>query len=119
MLAISTDSIFSHKIFMENSPSGRKINYPVLSDRTHEVSRNYGVLNEKEGFAYRATFIIDPEGTIQSFLLYPQPVGRNVDEILRIIAALQFVRETDMRAPAGWEPGGPGIKADWELVGKY
>lgn len=104
---------------METSPSGRKINFPLLSDRTHEVSRKYGILNEKEGFAYRATFIIDPEGTIQSFLVNPQPVGRNVDETLRIIAGLQFVRETGLRAPAGWEPGDPGIRADWELVGRY
>lgn len=93
---------------MENSPSGRKINYPVLSDRIHEVSRKYGVLNEEEGFAYRATFIIAPEGAIRSFLANPQPVGRNVDEILRIIAGLQFVRETDLRAPAGWKPEDPG-----------
>lgn len=119
VLAISTDSIYSHKIFTQTSPSGRKINFPLLSDRTQIVSKAYGVLNEKEGFAYRATFIVDPEGTIQALSVNPQPVGRNIDEILRIIQGLQFNRNTELGAPAGWMPGDPGIIADWEYVGRY
>ena len=119
VLAMSTDSIYSHKIFTEISPSGKKINYPLLSDRTQVVSKKYGVLNEKEGFAYRGTFIIDPEGKIRAFLVNPQPVGRNIDEILRIIAGLQFNERTGLAAPAGWQPGEPGIKTGWEFVGKY
>lgn len=119
VLALSTDSIYSHKIFKQTSPSGRKINYPLLSDRTQEVSSKYGVLNEKEGFAYRAAFIIDPEGTIQAIIINPQPVGRNVDEIIRIIQGLQFNRETGKGVPAGWKPGDPGIKIGWDYVGKY
>ncbi len=79
----------------------------------------YGVLNEKEGFAYRGAFIIDPEGTIQGIIINPQPVGRNIDEILRIISGLQFNRETGRAAPAGWEPGDPGIETGWDYVGKY
>jgi peroxiredoxin (alkyl hydroperoxide reductase subunit C) len=119
VLGISTDSIYSHKIFEETSPSGQKINFPLLSDRTQEVSRKYGVLNEKEGFAYRAAFIIDPESTIQAFLVNPQPVGRNIDEILRIIAGLQYHRKTGLGVHAGWEPGEQGIPTGWEYVGKY
>lgn len=119
VLAISTDSIYSHKIFTQTSPSGRKINYPLLSDRTQAVSKTYGILNEKEGFAYRATFIVDPEGTIQAWSVNPQPVGRNIDEILRIIEGLQFNRKTGLGAPAGWEPGDQGIKLGWQYVGKY
>jgi len=118
-LAISTDSVYSHKIFMEISPSGRKINYPLLSDRTHEVTKRYGVLNEKTGAAYRATFIIDPEGRIQSWLVNGQPVGRNIDEIIRLIQALQYNRITGLGVPADWNPGDPGISTDWENVGKY
>jgi len=119
VLAISTDSIYSHKIFTQTSPSGKKINYPLLSDRTQKVSKRYGILNEKGGFAYRAAFIIDPEGTIQGFLVNPQPVGRNIDELLRIIQGLQFNRKTGLGAPAGWKPGDPGIKMGWEYVGTY
>ena len=119
VLGISTDSIYSHKIFKQTSPSGRKINFPLLSDRTQKVSKIYGVLNEQEGFAWRGTFIIDPEGKLQAWSVNPQPVGRNIDEILRIISALQFTRETERGAPAGWLPGDPGIPVGWEYVGKY
>lgn len=79
----------------------------------------YGILIEKEGFAYRGAFIIDPEGKIQAIIINPQPVGRNIDEILRIIAGLQFNRKTGRGAQAGWVPGDPGIKLGWEYVGKY
>jgi NADH-dependent peroxiredoxin subunit C len=119
VLGISTDSIFSHKIFLQTSPGGRKVNFPLLSDRALVVSKMYGVLNESEAFAYRAAFIIDPEGTIQAVIINPQPVGRNIDEILRIIAGLQYNRKTGMGAPAGWVPGEPGIRTGWEYVGKY
>lgn len=104
---------------MEISPSGRKINYPLLSDRTHKVTKQYGVLNEKTGAAYRATFIIDPEGRIQSYLVSGQSVGRNVNEVIRLIQALQYNRSTGLGVPAGWEPGDPGISTDWNQVGKY
>lgn len=96
-----------------------KINYPLLSDRTQEISKSYGILNEDEGFAYRAAFIIDPEGKIRGWITNPQPVGRNIDEILRIIAGLQFTERTGLGAPAGWKPGDPGIRVGWNYVGKY
>lgn len=119
VLAISTDSIYSHKVFEQISPSGQKINYPLLSDRTQKVSKTYGVLNEDEGYAYRSAFIIDPEGKIRAWLTNPQTVGRNIDEILRIIAALQYFEETGLAAPAGWEPGDKGIEIGWDYVGRY
>ncbi len=119
VLALSTDSIYSHKIFMQTSPSGRKINFPLMSDRTQMVSKKYGALNEKEGFAYRSAFIINPEGKIMAWLTNPQPVSRNIDEILRIIAALQYNEKTGLAAQAGWQPGDQGIKTGWEYVGKY
>lgn len=119
VIAISTDSIYSHKIFMLSSPSSRLINYPLVSDRTGEISTRYGVLNEGEHFAWRGAYIIDPEGNIMAYLVYPQPVGRNIDEIIRIIQALQFVRGRDIGAPAGWVPGMPGIPTGWEYVGMY
>lgn len=115
-LAINTDSIYSHKIFTEISPSGRTINYPLLSDRTQEVSRRYGVLNESTGADYRATFIIDPEGKIQGWLVNGQPVGRNVDEVIQIIQWLQYNRSTGLGIPAGWVPGQQGIPTGWDFV---
>ncbi len=106
-------------MFKQTSPSGQKINYPLLSDRTQKVSKMYGVLNEDEGFAYRSAFIVDPDGKIRAWLTNPQPVGRNIDEILRIIEALQYYNDTGLAAQAGWKPGDEGIKIGWDYVGKY
>lgn len=118
VLAISTDSVYSHKIFAQVSPSARKVQYPLLSDPTHEISKCYGAYNPKTGFASRTTVIISPGGLIKYFCKYPGPAGRNVDEILRVIYALQFTEATGLGAPAGWVPGKPGIRRDWEMVGK-
>lgn len=117
VLAISTDSVFSHKIFVQVSPSARTIQYPLLSDRSHKISCQYGVLREELGFTFRATFIISPKGEIQYVSLYPPEVGRNVDEIIRVIEGLQYEAATGLGVPAGWQPGMPGIKRDFALVG--
>lgn len=117
VLAISTDSVFSHKVFAEVSPSAQTVQYPLLSDRSHEISRKYGVLREELGFTYRATFIISPEGEVKYACLYPPEVGRNVAEIVRVIQGLQFEAATGLGVPAGWQPGMPGIKRDFNLVG--
>ncbi len=77
------------------------------------------MLNESEGFAYRGSFIIDPEGKISAWMTYPQPVGRNIDELIRVIKGLQFNASTGKGAQAGWTPGNPGIPLGWEYVGKY
>ncbi len=118
VLAISTDSVYSHKVFAEVSPSGRKVQYPLLSDRSHKISRQYGVLREELGFTFRATFIIAPKGEIKYACLYPPEVGRNVDEIIRVIQGLQFEKATGLGVPAGWQPGMPGIKRDFSMVGR-
>jgi len=118
VVGISTDSVFAHKIFAQVSPSASKVQYPLLSDCTGEISACYGASVPETGFASRTTVIISPEFRIQYFCKYPQPVGRNVDEIIRVIQALQFTQATGLGAPAGWEPGNPGIERDWELVGK-
>lgn len=90
-----------------------------MSDRSQEVSKKYGVLNEKEGFTYRATFIVDPEGIIQAIFINPQSVGRNINEIIRMIQALQYSKKTNLAIPANWQTGQPGIERDWNMVGKY
>lgn len=95
------------------------VNFPLLSDRAQKVSKKYGVLNENEGFTYRATFIIDPEGIIQAIFLNPQSVGRNIDEIIRVIEALQYNRMTNLATPPNWKRGDPGVERDWNMVGKY
>lgn len=118
VLAISTDSVYSHKVFAETSPSGKTVQYPLVSDRSHEISRKYGVLREQLGYTFRATFIISPCGEVKYTCLYPPEVGRNVNEIIRVIQGLQFEEATGLGVPAGWQPGMPGIKRDINLVGK-
>lgn len=117
VLAVSTDSVFAHKVFAEVSPSARTVQYPLLSDRSHLISRRYGALREKLGFTYRATFIIAPGGEIKYACLYPPEVARNADEIVRIIQALQYEAATGLGVPAGWQPGMPGIRRDFSLAG--
>ncbi len=118
VLAVSTNSIYSHKVFAQTSPSARKIQYPLLSDQSHLISWKYGVLKCKEGISPRATFFIDPNGIIQYFAVYPQPVGRSINELIRIFQALQFTERTGLGAPANWHPGRPGVSRDWDNVGK-
>ncbi len=77
--------------------------YPLLADFTKRVSQEYGVLLEGLGAALRGTFIIDPKGLIRAYLVQDLTVGRNIDEILRLVSALQ----TGELCPAGWRPGDP------------
>ena len=118
VLAISTDSVYSHKIFTEVSPSASKVTFPLLSDRTHKISKAFRVLNEKTGATFRATIIIDPEGIIVTKFLNPLEVGRNVYEILRVIQGIQYSRRTGEGVPANWVPGQPGIIRDPKYIGR-
>ena len=119
VLAISTDSIYSHKIFTETSPSARSIQYPLLSDRSHAISHQYGVLRDKLGFAFRATFIIGPDRMVNYASLYPPEVGRNVAEIIRVIQGLMYEETTGLGVPAYWKPGMNGILRDFKFAGKF
>lgn len=92
--------------------------FPLLSDRTHEISKAYRVLNEKAGAALRATIIIDPEGIIVTKIINPLEVGRNVYEILRVIQGIQYGRRTGEGIPANWVPGQPGIVRDPKYIGR-
>lgn len=118
VLALSTDSVYSHKVFSQVSPSARTIHYPLLSDRTQQISRMYGVLREDMGFTFRATFILAPGGQIKYVSLYPPEVARNINEILRIIQALQYESATGYGVQAGWLPGMQGIQRDFSMVGR-
>lgn len=73
----------------------------MLSDFTKQISRDYGVLNEEKGFAWRGTFVIDPKGVVQCEMVNAAPIGRNVDEILRVLDALQ----SGGLCPINWKPG--------------
>ncbi|WP_341474067.1 redoxin domain-containing protein [Desulfofundulus thermobenzoicus] len=102
------------------SPSIKPISSMIvslLSDRTQEISWTYEVLDEETGAAYRATFIISPQSRIEYYCVYPREVGRNVDEIIRVLQAVQFAAATGEGVPAGWHPGQPGIKIEFDQAG--
>lgn len=86
LLGVSTDSVFAHVAWMEFHIG--QLAFPLASDRTHTVSRAYHVLDDS-GEAARGLFIIDPEGVVRYEVVHDEPVGRSVDEILRVLAALQ------------------------------
>lgn len=98
VLGVSIDSKFSHKAWLKELG---QLKYPLLSDITKDVSRNYGVLLEDRGIALRGTFIIDPEGTVKYQLVHDLGVGRSVEEVLRVLRALQ----TGELCPVEWKPG--------------
>lgn len=118
VLAISTDSVFSHKVFLDTSPSLKNVRYPLLSDRNQEISKAYRVLDEKSGAAYRASFFIDPDQIIRAKFIYPREVGRNLDEHIRLLKGLQYSKQTGEGIPANWKPGQSGIKRDPKKIGK-
>jgi alkyl hydroperoxide reductase subunit AhpC len=123
VLAMSTDSRFSHKIWQEEELSKMVdggVPFPMLSDQTGEIGKMYGVYDAAAGVDIRGRFIIDPDGVIQAMEVVTPPVGRNVAELLRQVQAFQLVRETKgaEATPSGWQPGKPTLKVGPDLVGK-
>jgi peroxiredoxin (alkyl hydroperoxide reductase subunit C) len=101
VLTASTDSVYSHKGWCDSHQDLKSMKYPMLADTSHELSRSFGVLDEKKGIAYRGVFIIDPQGVVRWMAVHDLGVGRNVDEVLRVLDALQ----TDKLCPCNWKKG--------------
>jgi peroxiredoxin 2/4 len=98
VLGCSIDSVYSHLAWTKELG---KLNYPLMSDITKDVSRDYGILIEDQGVALRGLFLIDPEGLLRYQVVHDLSVGRSVDETLRVLKALQ----TGELCAAGWKPG--------------
>ena len=92
---------------------------PLVADVTKTISADYGVLIEDIGIALRGLFLIDPEGVLQQITVNNLPVGRSVDEAIRLIQAFQFVAKHGEVCPAGWKPGDKTMKADPEGSMEY
>ena len=121
VISVSTDTHFSHYMFKKTSPTVKNVEYPMAADPSGAVSRAYGVFNESTGLNRRGRFIINPEGVIMAVEVMTGPVGRNVDELIRQIQAMQAVAKNKGRAaPAGWTPGKKMITTRIpEDVGRY
>jgi peroxiredoxin (alkyl hydroperoxide reductase subunit C) len=106
VLGISTDTHFVHLAWRNNHEDLRDLPFPMLADTKRELSSALGVLHKEEGVPLRATFIVDPEGTIRFVSVNDLSVGRNVDEVLRVLDALQ----TDELCPCNWQKGEPTLE---------
>lgn len=101
ILGVSTDSEFVHLAWRNQKEELNNLAFPMLSDLNRQLSKALGILDENEGVAKRATFIIDPEGIIRFSMVTDMNVGRNPDEVLRVLDALQ----TDELCPCNWQQG--------------
>ena len=105
VLAISTDTKFSHKRFVETEPLLKGLKLTIGADTTAETARKFGVLIEDAGIALRGRFLVNPDGVIVAQEVQAPPVGRSVEEFIRQIRAHQHAHETGEVCPAGWRPG--------------
>lgn len=108
VVAVSVDSAFTHKAWV-NTPRNKgglgEMNIPLVADITKDIARDYGVLLEDKGIALRGQFVIDGKGVLRSMTVNDLPVGRNVDEALRLVQAFQHADKTGDVVPCGWTPG--------------
>ncbi|KAK6986894.1 strain NMRI peroxiredoxin 4 precursor (Prx4) [Biomphalaria glabrata] len=122
VVGCSVDSQFTH-LAWTNVPRSQgglgKINYPLLSDITHEISKAYGVYLQDLGHSLRGLFIIDPKGTLRQITMNDLPVGRSVDETLRLVQAFQYTDKHGEVCPAGWKPGSATIIPDPKKSKEY
>ena len=119
---VSVDSEHSH-LAWSHTPRHRGgvdgIELPLVSDLTKRLSRRFGVLDETSGVAYRGLFILDPHGVVRIAHVNDLPIGRSVDEALRLVDALQFYEQHGEVCPANWNPGDKTMAPDPELSKKY
>ncbi len=101
VLGVSTDSQYVHLAWRRDHADLKNLPYPMLADTKRELSTALGVLHKQEGVPLRATFIVDPQGIIRHVSVNDLSVGRSVDEVLRVLDALQ----TDELCPCNWKPG--------------
>jgi peroxiredoxin 2/4 len=122
VVCVSIDSEFTHYSW-RNTPVQKggigAIGFPMVADVKHEIARAYGIEFADAGVALRASFLIDKEGIVQHQVVNNLPLGRNVDEMLRVIDALQFHEQHGEVCPAGWQKGAKGMKATAEGVAEY
>ncbi len=119
ILAASTDTIFSHRAWVRHEKLMEGFPYKMLADHNLETAAAYNILDEKSWIAGRGTFIIDPEGIIRGIEVTSGPLGRNSEELLRKIEALQFMRSHPGNAcPAKWTPGAKTLKPSIKIAGE-
>lgn len=122
VIGCSVDSHFSHLAWV-NTPKSKGgiqgVTYPLVADINKNIARDYQVLNEDVGIAFRGLFLIDKQGIIRHMLINDLPLGRNVDEALRLLDALIFHEENGEVCPANWQKGEKSMKPTQEGLASY
>ncbi len=122
VIGVSIDSQFTH-LAWKNTPVNNggigQVQYPLVADVKHEICRAFDVEFSPAGVAFRGSFLIDKNGTVRHQVVNDLPLGRNVDEMLRMVDALQFTEEHGEVCPAGWNKGKAGMKASTAGVAEY
>ena len=122
VVGCSVDSWFSHVAWLSTPKSQggiQGVNYPILSDFNKTIARDYDVLKEDLGAAYRGLFLIDKDGVVRHQVVNDLPLGRNVDEALRMVDALQFTEKHGEVCPANWNQGEEAMKPNQEGLATY
>lgn len=122
LVGVSIDSQFTHFAWrstpIEKGGIG-EVGFPMVADVNHEIVAKYGIAHPDAGVALRASFLIDKDGVVQHQVVNNLPLGREVDEMLRLVDALQFTEEHGEVCPAGWKKGDAGMKPTSEGVAEY
>lgn len=122
VIAVSIDSHFTHNAWRSTpvkSGGIGQVQYVMAADITHSICQSYGVEHPVAGVALRGAFIIDKNGMVRSQVVNDLPIGRNIDELLRIVDAAQFFDENGEVCPAGWHKGKAGMQATTKGVAEY
>lgn len=122
VIAVSIDSMFTHNAW-RNTPINKggigPVRYTMVADINHHICRAYGIEHPNVGVAFRGVFLIDKKGIVRSQIVNDLPIGRNIDELIRLVDALQFHEEHGEVCPAGWNKGETGIKASPDGISAY
>lgn len=122
VIGVSIDSHFTHNAW-RNTPVNEggigEVGYPMVADMSHAICRAYDVETPEGTVAFRGSFLIDKDGIVRHQVVNDLPLGRNIDEMVRMVDALQFCEEHGEVCPAGWQQGKEGMKASPEGVAEY
>ena len=121
LVGVSIDSQFTHCAWRNTAPENGgigQVRFPMVADVKHTIAQAYGV-EHPAGVALRASFLIDKDGVVQHQVVNNLPLGRNVDEMLRLVDALEFTEEHGEVCPAGWSKGDEGMQATAAGVAQY
>jgi len=122
VIGVSIDSHFSHNAWRNtaiNDGGIGQVGYTLVADMKHEICQAYGVEHPEAGVAFRGTFLIDQNGQVRHQVVNDLPLGRDIDELLRMVDALQFHEEHGEVCPAGWKKGSKGMSASPDGVAAY